>query len=64
MALSLSFYRFSNHINGLQKQKRILEKLFGKKKAAKEAQKAFSLAKSVLRGQTTSFIYNFIEEEE
>jgi len=46
------------------KTKKNCRKAVWKKKAAKEAQKAFSLAKSVLRGQTTSFIYNFIEEEE
>ena len=34
-----------------------------KRKANKEAQKALSLAKSVLRGQTTSFIYSLNEEE-
>ena len=34
-----------------------------KKKADKAAQKSLSLAKSVLQGQTTSFIYSLYVEE-
>ena len=34
-----------------------------KKKADKVAQKSLSLAKSVLQGQTTSFIYSLYVEE-
>ena len=34
-----------------------------KLKADEKAQKALSLAKSVLQGQTTSFIYSLDEEE-
>ena len=34
-----------------------------KKKADKAAQKSLSLAKSVLQGQSTSFIYSFYVEE-
>jgi len=41
----------------------MLVKQIGKKKADKQAQRALSLAKSVLRGQTTSFIYSLNEEE-
>ena len=39
------------------KSKKNSRKATWKRKAKKEAQKALSLAKSVLRGQTTSFIY-------
>ena len=39
------------------KSKKNARKANWKKKADKQAQKALSLAKSVLRGQTTSFIY-------
>jgi large subunit ribosomal protein L32 len=46
------------------KSKKNSRKAVWKKKADRAAQKALSLAKSVLRGQTTSFIYTFIEEEE
>jgi large subunit ribosomal protein L32 len=35
-----------------------------KKKADKAAQKSLSLAKSVLQGQSTSFIYNLYVDDE
>ena len=44
------------------KSKKNSRKASWKRKANKEAQKALSLAKSVLRGQTTSFIYNLDDE--
>ena len=46
------------------KSKKNSRKAIWKKKADKTAQKALSLAKSVLQGQTTSFIYTLIEEED
>jgi large subunit ribosomal protein L32 len=46
------------------KSKKNSRKAVWKKKADTEAQKALSLAKSVLRGQTTSFIYTLTEDEE
>lgn len=45
------------------KAKKNSRKATWKNKAIKEAQKALSLAKSVLKGQTTSFIYTVNEEE-
>ena len=42
------------------KSKKNARKANWKKKADKQAQKALSLAKSVLRGQTTSFIYTYL----
>ena len=45
------------------KAKKNARKANWKKKADKQTQKALSLAKSVLRGQTTSFIYSLDEEE-
>ena len=45
------------------KAKKNARKANWKKKADKQAQKALSLAKSVLRGQPTSFIYSLDEEE-
>lgn len=45
------------------KSKKNSRKSIWKKKADKEAQKALSLAKSVLRGQTSSFIYTLNEDE-
>jgi len=45
------------------KSKKNARKANWKKKADKQAQKALSLAKSVLRGQTTSYIYSLNEEE-
>lgn len=44
------------------KSKKNSRKATWKRKADKTAQKALSLAKSVLRGQSTSFIY-YINEE-
>jgi large subunit ribosomal protein L32 len=46
------------------KSKKNSRKAVWKKKADKTAQKALSLAKSVLRGQRSSFIYTLIEEED
>jgi len=48
--------------NEHQNRKKIVGKLIGKKKADKSAQKAFSLAKSVLQNKTSSFIYTLNEE--
>lgn len=45
------------------KAKKNSRKATWKNKANKQAQKALSLAKSVLKGQTTSFIYTVNEEE-
>ena len=45
------------------KAKKNARKANWKKKADKQAQKALSLAKSVLKGQKTSFIYAVNEEE-
>ena len=46
------------------KSKKNSRKATWKKKADTAAQKALSLAKSVLRGQTTSFVYTLTEDEE
>ena len=46
------------------KSKKNSRKATWKRKADIAAQKALSLAKSVLRGQTTSFVYTLTEEEE
>lgn len=45
------------------KSKRNARKALWKKKADKTAQKALSLAKSVLRGKANSFIYTLNEDE-
>jgi large subunit ribosomal protein L32 len=45
------------------KSKKNSRKASWKRKANKEAQKALSLAKSVLRGQPTSFIYTLNDDE-
>lgn len=45
------------------KSKKNSRKASWKRKGNKEAQKALSLAKSVLRGQSTSFIYTLEDEE-
>ena len=45
------------------KSKKNARKANWKIKANRKAQKALSLAKSVLQGQTTSFIYSLNEEE-
>nr|YP_010594902.1 ribosomal protein L32 [Stephanopyxis turris]YP_010594944.1 ribosomal protein L32 [Stephanopyxis turris]WAJ57637.1 ribosomal protein L32 [Stephanopyxis turris]WAJ57679.1 ribosomal protein L32 [Stephanopyxis turris] len=45
------------------KAKKNARKAVWKRKADKAGQKALSLAKSVLRGQTTSFIYTLNEDE-
>lgn len=45
------------------KSKKNSRKSIWKKKADKAAQKSLSLAKSVLSGQGTSFIYTLTEEE-
>jgi large subunit ribosomal protein L32 len=45
------------------KAKKNSRKAIWKNKAVKEAQKALSLAKSVLKGKTTSFIYTLNEED-
>jgi len=45
------------------KSKKNSRKATWKNKANKQAQKALSLAKSVLKGQKTSFIYAVNEEE-
>jgi hypothetical protein len=42
----------------------MLEKQIGKEKAIKAAQKSLSLAKSMLRGKTTSFVYSIYVDEE
>nr|YP_009496993.1 ribosomal protein L32 [Rhizosolenia fallax]AWT39706.1 ribosomal protein L32 [Rhizosolenia fallax] len=49
--------------NRTSKAKSRTRKANWKIKANKKAQKALSLAKSVLQGQTTSFIYSLNEEE-
>ena len=46
------------------KSKKNSRKATWKRKADTAAQKALSLAKSVLRGQTTSFVYTLTEDEE
>jgi large subunit ribosomal protein L32 len=46
------------------KSKRDHRKAQWKRKAALEAQKAFSLGKSVLSGRSNSFVYPTKEEEE
>jgi large subunit ribosomal protein L32 len=46
-----------------QKQKKNSRKATWKRKADKAAQKAFSLANSVLKGNNTTFIYELVEEE-
>ena len=45
------------------KTKRNTRKATWKRKAHKEAQKSLSLAKSVLQGKPTSFIYSIYVEE-
>jgi len=45
------------------KTKRNTRKANWKRKATKEAQKSLSLAKSVLQGKTTSFIYSIYVDE-
>nr|YP_010277199.1 ribosomal protein L32 [Thalassionema nitzschioides]UHY40722.1 ribosomal protein L32 [Thalassionema nitzschioides] len=45
------------------KAKRNSRKANWKKKAYYQAQKSFSLAKSMLRGKPTSFIYNIYADE-
>jgi len=45
------------------KSKKNSRKACWKRKANKEAKKALSLAKSVLRGQPTSFIYTLEDDE-
>jgi|TARA_B100000809_G_scaffold262597_1_gene313921 large subunit ribosomal protein L32 len=45
------------------KSKKNSRKANWKNKAAKQAQKALSLAKSVLKGKSTSFIYRLNEED-
>jgi len=45
----------------VSKAKKNARKSNWKRKAYSQAQKALSLAKSVLKGQTTSFIYNLEE---
>ena len=50
--------------NGHQKQKKNSRKANWKRKAAKSAQRSLSLAKSILRGKTTSFVYRLYVEEE
>lgn len=45
------------------KSKKNSRKSVWKRKADKAAQQALSLAKSVLRGQTTSFVYSLTKEE-
>jgi ribosomal protein L32 len=46
------------------KMKRMLEKLIGNVKGYHAAQKSLSLAKSMLKGKTTSFIYSIDTTEE
>jgi len=46
------------------KSKRNMRRATWKRKAAKEAQKALSLGKSVLTGRSNSFYYPTDEEEE
>jgi|TARA_Y100000389_G_scaffold52839_1_gene48702 large subunit ribosomal protein L32 len=45
------------------KAKKNSRKANWKKKAAKSAQKSLSLAKSILRGKTTSFVYRLYIDE-
>jgi len=46
-----------------QKQKKNSRKATWKRKADKAAQRAFSLANSVLKGNNTTFIYELVDEE-
>ena len=46
------------------KSKKNARKANWKKKAAKAAQKSLSLAESVLRGKTTSFVYSLYMNDE
>ena len=47
------------------KSKKNARKANWKRKASKAAQKSFSLAKSMLRGKTTSFIYSiYVDDNE
>ncbi len=46
------------------KSKKNARKANWKRKASKAAQKSFSLAKSILRGKTTSFVYSLSIEDE
>ena len=46
------------------KSKKKARKENWKRKSSKAAQKSLSLAKSILRGGTTSFIYSLYKEEE
>nr|UBA15744.1 ribosomal protein L32 [Pseudo-nitzschia hainanensis] len=45
------------------KAKKNARKANWKKKGAKAAQKSFSLAKSMLRGKKTSFVYSIYEDD-
>ena len=45
------------------KAKKNSSKANWKRKAAKSAQKSLSLAKSILRGKTTSFVYRLYVDE-
>ena len=47
------------------KAKKNARKANGKRKGAVAAQKSFSLAKSMLRGKSTSFVYSvYVDEDE
>ena len=46
------------------KSKKNARKANWKRKASKAAQKSLSLAKSMLRGKPTSFVYNVYSEDE
>ena len=46
------------------KSKKNARKANWKRKGSKEAQKSLSLAKSMLRGKTTSFVYSLSIEDE
>ena len=46
------------------KAKKNARKANWKRKASKAAQKSLSLAKSILRGKTTSFVYSLSIEDE
>ena len=46
------------------KSKKNARKANWKRKGYKAAQKSFSLAKSMLKGKTTSFVYNIYIEDE
>nr|YP_010472100.1 ribosomal protein L32 [Navicula arenaria]UVG41565.1 ribosomal protein L32 [Navicula arenaria] len=46
------------------KSKKNARKANWKRKAHKSAQKSLSLAKSMLRGKTTSFVYSVYSEDE